>query len=210
MADIYVYAYVEDEPTEAVLKKMIEYVNSYSRNRFLFCNGAPVITRGYGNLKNTACRFIRAEKSGIWSIFVTDLDQFETVHSLCNNWFGLSCFRQLPSQMIFRIAVREVESWIIADKEGIAEFLNVAVANFTDLPDNISDPKQFIFKVIRHKCRNKKYKEMLPLRGQAIGIEYNPQIVSFITNNWNIENAMNKSPSLKRAIQCFASRLSSI
>lgn len=36
MADIYVYAYVEDEPTEAVLKKMIEYVNSYSRNRFLF------------------------------------------------------------------------------------------------------------------------------------------------------------------------------
>lgn len=88
--------------------------------------------------------------------------------------------------------------------------LNVAVANFTDLPDNISDPKQFIFKVIRHKCRNKKYKEMLPLRGQAIGIEYNPQIVSFITNNWNIENAMNKSPSLKRAIQCFASRLSSI
>ena len=43
--------------------------------------------------------------------------------------------------MIFRIAVREVESWIIADKEGIAEFLNVAVANFTDLPDNISDPK---------------------------------------------------------------------
>ena len=117
MADIYVYAYVEDEPTEAVLKKMIEYVNSYSRNRFLFCNGAPVITRGYGNLKNTACRFLRAEKSGIWSIFVTDLDQFETVHSLCNNWFGLSCFRQLPSQMIFRIAVREVESWIIADKE---------------------------------------------------------------------------------------------
>lgn len=36
MADIYVYAYVEDEPTKAVLKKMIEYVNSYSRNRFLF------------------------------------------------------------------------------------------------------------------------------------------------------------------------------
>lgn len=28
MADIYVYAYVEDEPTKAVLKKMIEYVNS--------------------------------------------------------------------------------------------------------------------------------------------------------------------------------------
>lgn len=107
-----------------------------------------MITRGYGNLKNTACRFLRAEKSGIWSIFVTDLDQFETVHSLCNNWFGLSCFRQLPSQMIFRIAVREVESWIIADKEGIAEFLNVAVANFTDLPDNISDPKQFILKLL--------------------------------------------------------------
>ena len=29
MADIYVYAYVEDEPTEAVLKKMIEYVISF-------------------------------------------------------------------------------------------------------------------------------------------------------------------------------------
>ena len=90
------------------------------------------------------------------------------------------------------------------------EVERIFLENKKMVQDNISDPKQFIFKVIRHKCRNKKYKEMLPLRGQAIGIEYNPQIVSFITNNWNIENAMNKSPSLKRAIQCFASRLSSI
>ena len=73
MADIYVYAYVEDEPTKAVLKKMIEYVNSYSRNRFLFCNGAPVITRGYGNLKNTACRFFCLEEQKTKRSFFVEL-----------------------------------------------------------------------------------------------------------------------------------------
>lgn len=207
MADVYAYAYVEDEPTKAVLNKIIDYVNSQSLNSFFFFNGEPTIMRGCGNLKKTASRFLRAERAGIWSIFVTDLDQFESAQCLCNDWFGLACPGLLPSQMIFRIAVREVESWIMADKEGIARFFNVSVANFTDTPDKIPDPKQYIFNIIRSKCRSKRFKEMLPLRGQAIGIEYNPLIVGFIVEHWNIENAMSNSPSLKRAIQCFISRL---
>ena len=49
---------------------------------------------------------------------------------------------------------------------------------------------------------------MLPQKGQAIGLDYNPQIVSFIKEKWDIQAAMANSPSLKRAVDCFIQRLS--
>ena len=209
MADFHTFAYVEDEPSQAILTKIIDYVNSQSPNRFVLQTGFPIITHGFGNLQKITQRFLSAaKKGGIRSIFLTDLDQKHSVQQIANEWFNIACLALLPDKLIFRIAVHEIESWIIADINGIANFLNVSPANFVTSPDDLDDPKQFLFNVIRSKCRSAKFKEMLPQKGQAVGIDYNPQIVSFIKEKWDIQTAMANSPSLKRAVDCFIQRLS--
>ena len=62
---------------------------------------------------------------GIRSIFLTDLDQKDSVQQIANEWFNIACLALLPEKFIFRIAVHEIESWIIADINGIANFLNI-------------------------------------------------------------------------------------
>ena len=210
MADLYTYAYVEDEPSQAILAKIIEYANSQSSNRFTLHTGDPIITHGFGNLQKKTQSFLPAatKGEGIRSIFLTDLDQKNSVQQIANEWFNIACLALLPEKFIFRIAVHEIESWIIADNNGIANFLNVSPVNFTTSPDDLDDPKQFLFNVIGSKCRSKKFKDMLPQKRQSVGIEYNPQIVQFIKENWDIQAAMTNSPSLKRAVDCFIQRLS--
>ena len=212
MADFYTFAYVEDEPSQAVLTKIIEYVNSQSTNRFVLHTDIPIITHGFGNLQIQAKKFLSAatKGEGIRSIFLADLDQKNSVQQIVNEWFNIACPALLPEKFIFRIAVHEIESWIIADINGIAKFLNVSTANFIIMPDDLEDPKQFLFNVIRSKCKSAKFRDMLPQKGQAIGIEYNPQIVQFIKKNWNIQMALTKSPSLKRAVDCFIQRLNTV
>lgn len=205
MAEIYTYAFVEDAPSQAVLDKIVDYVNSGRENHF-HLNTPPVITNGAGNLKKTATRFLGAGNR-VCSIFVTDLDKANSPTSLCNDWFNLPCLRQLPDAMIFRVACHEIESWIIADKIGIANFLEVSDANFSDTPDQLDDPKQYLYDVINSKCRKKKYLDMLPRRGQAVGIEYNPMLTDFVKKAWDVEQAMSRSPSLMRAINSMILRL---
>jgi len=37
---------------------------------------------------------------------------------------------EIPKALILRIAVREIESWILADRTGLASFLGIAAVNF--------------------------------------------------------------------------------
>lgn len=207
MADIYAFAYVEDEATKAVLNKILSFVNGKSDNRFCMQPGFPSITRGFGKLKKTAKSFVDTTRNGCWAIFITDLDNIDSIQSLCNEWFSLPCFRLLPPQMVFRVAVREVESWIMADVQGISEFFNIHESNFSDDPDSLPDPKQYLLNLIRRKCRKKVFQNMLPEDNQCIGIEYNPQLKKFINQNWDIERAMAKSTSLQRAVICLQNKL---
>ena len=108
--------------------------------------------------------------------------------------------------MIFRVAVREIESWIIADKKGIAEFLNISDSIFPNNPDRLKDPKQLLIEIIRTKCHRKKYREMLPERGQTVGVAYNSMLGEFIAKGWDINRAAAHSPSLRRAIRCLKKR----
>ena len=182
MPDIYVFAFVEDAPSQAALNQMIHYVNSGRQEKFCL-NSSPVITGGFGNMKKTATRFFNAAQRGIWSIFVTDLDRKSSPLELCRDWFDLPCFAMLPRSMIFRVAVHEIESWLIADKTGIASFLGISDSVFPNAPDDLDDPKKVLLDTIRSKCRKKIYRDMLPKMGQSIGIEYNHMLKKYIQSH---------------------------
>ena len=60
---------------------------------------------------------------------------------------------RLPSPAAFmclRIAVRETEFWLLADRERFSGFMSVSKSRVPEYPDLITDPKQFVVNLARH------------------------------------------------------------
>ena len=95
----------------------------------------------------------------------------------------------------------------MADVDAFSKYFGVPSANLPDNLDTIADPKQFLFNLVRTKCRRKKFLDMLPLAGQHVGINYNPVLVDFVTNHWSPFLAAQHSPSLARTLLRINERL---
>ena len=130
---------VEDEPSEAVLRRLV----AATGNRL----GVSTVFRanGFGNIKNRIQSFRNASRVTP-HIVMTDLDTYACPPKLLEDW-GVGV---LPSRMLMRIAVREVESWLLADRAGIANLIKVPVAKIPALPDALLDPKQALLNLARH------------------------------------------------------------
>ncbi len=55
--------------------------------------------------------------------------------------------------MCFRVAVREVEAWLLADREQIARFLSIARSRVPQSPETLDNPKQRLVELARHSRR---------------------------------------------------------
>jgi hypothetical protein len=105
------------------------------------------------------------------------------------------------SNLLFRIVVRELESWLLADKENLADFLNVSVAKIPTDPELLSDPKLTLVNLAR-SSRSKSIREALvPDPGSVTAKEgrlYTSEMVRFIRERWDITNARSNSESLNK------------
>ena len=205
MEDVYCFSYVEDAPSAAVARKLVATRNAHMEYALIFRDGFPAVTGGYGAIKSNCEALLNMAKSGIHSFILTDLDTAECACSLIRSWFSLSENDNvvLPSQCIFRVAVREVESWIIADREAWAEFIGIPAMNFSTQPDRLDDPKRYLLDVIRRKGRKKMHREMLPKGAAQIGPRYNEVLCDFVESSWSPERAAERSPSLDRALKAL-------
>ncbi len=206
VTDIYFYSFVEDPPSCEVAKKIISYSNESMSCSLKFKEGFPKIEGGYGSIKKKMPSLIKMANKGICSFVITDLDSANCPPSLISDWLGGKKTKNLnlPKGLFFRIAVREVESWLIADRDSFASFLGIPNSNFTAKPDELKDPKQKLLNIIRSKGRKAWHKEMLPQSSCAsIGPKYNQKICEFVRKYWCPERASMASQSLKRAIVAF-------
>ena len=205
MEDIYCYSYVEDQPSAAIARKLVDKRNSRMEYSLVFREGFPAIMRGSGAIKNNCEAFLKMAKGGIYSFILTDLDTAECACSLIRNWFSIPENNKLslPPQCIFRVAVREIESWIIADHKVWSDFIGIPAGNFSSKPDELDDPKKHLLNVIRKKGKKKIHREMLPSGTAQIGPRYNEIMCDFIENTWEPERAAKNSPSLDRAIKAL-------
>ena len=48
---------------------------------------------------------------------------------------------------LFRIAVREVEAWLIADREALAGFLKIKIMHVPYKPEELVDPKRVLLEL---------------------------------------------------------------
>ncbi|WP_334143036.1 hypothetical protein [Rhabdothermincola sp.] len=100
------------------------------------------------------------------------------------------------------IAVREVEAWLLADRDRLATFLSCDRGDVPPYPDEVSDAKEAMLRAARASKKSTTRERLLPRpgAGRRVGPEYATELIRFATTMWRPEVARQHSPSLDRAI----------
>jgi hypothetical protein len=108
--------------------------------------------------------------------------------------------------MLFRVAVRETESWLLGDRDGFANFAAIAVNKVPQYPETLPDPKQALIGLVRRSRKRRLIDELVPPHGSSVSIGplYNEKLCAFAERSWNIDAASDACPSLRRARQRLA------
>jgi hypothetical protein len=194
MNDIPINLAVEDDLSEAVLRQMI----LQSQRNFVI--GQCLKKEGFGYLKNIISGLNQAAK-GTPYLVLTDLDNAQCPLAIISDWLT----QPKHPNLLFRIAVREVEAWLLADREGFADFLGISVKLFPTDVDKIPDPKQFLISLTKRSRKRYLKEAIIPsFKSTAkIGKDYNGVLTHFIQQDWQVTNAQVNSPSLQRAMNAL-------
>ena len=106
------------------------------------------------------------------------------------------------SKMLFRVVVRELESWLLADRSNLAKFLKINIAMLPFNPEQIADPKLSLVNLAR-KSKSARIREALvPIIGSTaqVGKLYVSEMKIFINELWDIESARKTARSLDKAL----------
>ena len=116
--------------------------------------------------------------------------------------------RWLPDpapQMCFRLAVRSVEAWLMADAEPLAAFLGVALSRVPRDPETLEHPKQSMTNLARLSRRRDIRRGLVarPGSGRTEGPAYTSRLIEYATDLWRPDVAAARADSLRRAIDCL-------
>lgn len=187
---------VEDELSEAVLRKLIEYSGRE------FAIHGVLRMGGFGQIKSRIQQFKNASNV-IPHIVLTDLDQYACAPKLLFDWGA----NTLTPALLFRVAVREVEAWLLADRNGIAEYLTIPLTKIPLRPENEADPKRTLINLARRSRKKRLVEEIVPVTGSrnSIGPFYNVRMGEFVRNIWSIPRALENSGQLDRTLNRISS-----
>jgi hypothetical protein len=194
MTDIPINLAVEDDLSEAVLKEMLK------QSQRPFSVGTCLKHRGYGYLKKILPGINHAAKGSPYLV-LTDLDKTECPLALITEWLS----HPKHPNLIFRVAVREVEAWLLAHREAFAQFLGISRNLIPENLDSVPDPKQLLIDLTKKSKKRYLRDAIVPAPNSTakIGRDYNGQLIQFVNQNWQIEVAKTHSRSLERAINAI-------
>jgi hypothetical protein len=104
--------------------------------------------------------------------------------------------------MCFRVAVRAVETWLLADRACIARYLGIS-GDLIDLdPERLPAPKSHLVSLARRSRSRAMREGLVPAVGdsRSVGAEYTLLMSEFVRERWSPERAAARSPSLRRAL----------
>ena len=193
-------------PNSAVISAAVEgFVDEAVLHRLLLHVGAmpgPVHGKnGKPHLRQQMNAYNQAAYFSTWVVLV-DLDQdAHCAPPLCGSW--------LPDPapyMCFRVAVREVETWILADRERLAHFLSVSPSRIPHDPERVNDPKQIMVNLARYSRRREVREDMVPRpeSGRRVGPAYVSRLIEFVEDiqiGWQPDIAAQSSNSLERCLR---------
>lgn len=186
-------AAVEDFLSEAVVRKLVGEIRpDLTISVVMRKNGRGFIQGRARDLNRTA--------RSVPVFILADLDRPEPCPAdLIASWLGAPP----AANLLFRIAVMEIEAWIMADREAFTSFLGVPLHRIPSDTDTIAQPKELIVSLARKSKRKDIRRDLLPAVGgtAAIGPGFNPRLGEFIASRWRAQRAANGSASLRRTIE---------
>jgi hypothetical protein len=185
---------VEGDIDEAVAIRLIQHAGHHS--------GVTYGRRGFGYIKDKIDGFNR---SATEIQYLTLVDFMDT---------GLACpptvvANWLPHPrpgMTLRVVVREIESWLLADREGLTDFLAVRPTLLNINPETVPDPKQALVNIAR-RSRSRNIREAIvpsPPSTAPVGSRYNAELRAFARDHWNPTRARANAPSLASCMDRLA------
>lgn len=194
MTDIPINLVFEDVLSEAVLKAMLK------QSQRPFSVGNCLNQRGYGKIKKILPGLNHAAK-GMPYLILTDLDNAECPLVIISEWLT----QPKHPNLLFRIAVKEVEAWLLAHRSAFAEFLGISVDLIPGDVDKIPDPKQLLINLAKKSRKRNLREAIVPDRNSTakIGKDYNGQLIQFVNQSWQVASAQTNSPSLERAMNAL-------
>lgn len=193
------YLAVEDELSDWVLRRVLS-----GRPRS-YAIGAVFGRQGFGYLKRQATAFNNGAR-GCPFLVLTDLDRCPCPPQLLAEWLSVP----KHSHLLLRVAVREVESWLLADDEGVRRYLGLRRAFTCADPEGLDDPKTTLLNLAESSPR-RALREALVARDEGSGRlrqgpDYNGALARFVSEKWNLEQASSRCRSLGR-MQAALARL---
>lgn len=192
--DVIINLAFEDPLHEAVLRKIFSQLN--------FAVGKCFSHGGYGYLKTKIQGFNNAARVTPFLV-LTDLDQVGCAPLLIKDWLPVPKHPNL----LFRVAVREVESWVLAHRESMAKYLGVNKDKIPVKVDEILDPKKALINLARKSKYRAIREAIVPRTGSSAqqGPDYNGKLIIFVNDYWDVETAALNSPSLQKMINALVS-----
>lgn len=185
-------AAVEGDVDEVVVQKLILAAGATP--------GTVYGKRGKPYLCQKINGFNNAAQYSPWIVLV-DLDRdYDCAPLLRNTWLPN------PGRLIcFRIAVRAVEAWLIADRTALANYLRIAPSRIPQISENLDDPKREMVNLARRSRKKTIRLDMVPRdgSGRAIGPAYTSRMMEYVEKHWRPERAAQQSDSLRRALKCL-------
>jgi hypothetical protein len=150
--------------------------------------------------------YYRASQYSPWLV-LADLDN-DCASDLLERW-------RVPTSdaaFLCRFVTREIESWILADREGAARNLAVSLDSIPIDPDALTDPKRALVAIAKRSRKRAVRDDILPIVGGSseTGPGYNLRLSEFARDSWDVCNASKYSRSLARylsALEAFSIRI---
>ncbi|MDR1594839.1 MAG: DUF4276 family protein [Prevotellaceae bacterium] len=196
-----VYIVGEDPVTYTIIKRILAYCSDD------FEIIAELPARG-GQVKSKIAEFNKLSYA-YPVVLLIDLD---------NNDCAPQLVKQLISNkndnFIFNIAVDEAEAWLMADREGFANYFKIMLEDMPSAHQTKQGGRKtltemnFAYKssmFLTHELIKKSkhlefVQQLTPKKGAAKGPEYNSCMLPFILKIWNIDSARQNADSLNRMI----------
>jgi hypothetical protein len=152
--------------------------------------------RGKGWIKERIQSYNQAARHHRWLVLV-DLDRDQCPIALRELWLP-----QPAPLMCFRVAVRAVEAWLLADREAIASFIAVEISRIPNFPETEPDPKRTLVNLARESRSLWIRKALIPRPGSQakVGPAYSSSMKEYVKDHWRPEIAARSSNSLKRCL----------
>jgi hypothetical protein len=105
-------------------------------------------------------------------------------------------------QMMFRVAVRQIEAWLLADSGRFAHFMRVSQARVPGDPDSLANSKRVVVEIAQHSRDRQIREQMVPGAGsgRAVGPGYVARMIEFVQRHWDPGQAAVRSDSLHRCL----------